>query len=147
MVHVEPWVAQRLWTLGATTGQAVRGIDFTDDRRELVRRCLRDDTRWGAFEAAMNQHTVRVYDLCTARVHVESTSARAYTTVSEGGLFQCGHSTDYRPALPQVKVMQAVLDALGMPLATAVVSGERADDPLSLPCLERVQARGGRRGL
>jgi transposase len=30
----------------------------------------------------------------------------------------------------QVKVMQAVLDPLGMSVATDVVSGERADDPL-----------------
>ena len=106
-----------------------------------------DDTRWAAFESALNQHTVRVYDLPTARVHVDSTSASAYTTVSENGLFQFGHSKDYRPDLPQVKVMQAVLDPLGMPLATDVVSGERADDPLYVPCIERVQASVGRHGL
>src|SRR6266705_3621402 len=147
LVHVEPWVAKRLWTLGATTGQAVKRIDFTDDRLEIVLRRLSDDMRWAAFESALNQHTVRVYDLSTARVHVDSTSASAYATVSEGGLFQCGHSKDDRPDLPQVKGMQAVLDPLGMPLATDVVSGERADAPLSLPCIARVQARVGRRGL
>lgn len=49
--------------------------------------------------------------------------------------------------MPQVKVMQAVLDPLGMPLATDVVSGERADDPLSVPCIARVQQRLGRSGL
>src|SRR6266852_5687191 len=70
MVHVEPWVAQRLWTLKTTTGQTV--------------------TRWAAFESALNQYTVRVYDLSTARVHVDSTSASAYATVTEGGLFQFG---------------------------------------------------------
>src|SRR5262249_22446 len=48
---------------------------------------------------------------------------------------------------PQVKVMQAVLDPLGMPVATDVVSGERADDPLYSPCIRRVQASVGRRGL
>ena len=37
MVHVEPWVAKRLWTLGVTTGQAVRRVDFTDDRLESSR--------------------------------------------------------------------------------------------------------------
>src|SRR5947208_7278166 len=147
LVHVEPWVAKRLWTLGATTGQAVKRIDFTDDRLEIVLRRLSDDMRWAAFESALNQHTVRVYDLSTARVHVDSTSASAYATVTEGGLFQFGHSKDYRPDLPQVKVMQAVLDPLGMPLATDVVSGERADDPLYLPCIARVQASVGRRGL
>jgi transposase len=147
MVHVEPWVAKRLWTLGVTTGQAVTRVDFTDDRLEVVLRRLSHDERWGAFESALNQHTVRVYDLLTQRVHVDSTSASAYATVSEGGLFQFGHSKDYRPDLPQVKVMQAVLDPLGMPLATDVVSGERADDPLYLPCIGRVQASMGRRGL
>src|SRR3989454_8525738 len=147
LVHVDPWVANRLWTLRATTGQAVTRLDFTDDRLEIVLRCLHDDIRWSAFESALNQHTVRVYELPTARVHVDSTSASAYTTVSENGLFQFGHSKDYRPDLPQVKVMQAVLDPLGMPLATDVVSGERADDPLYLPCMARVQASVGRRGL
>jgi transposase len=147
LVHVEPWVGNRLWTLRATTGQAVERLDFTDDRLEIVLRCLHDDSRWSAFEAALNQHTVRVYELPTARVHVDSTSASAYTTVSEHGLFQFGHSKDYRPDLPQVKVMQAVLDPLGMPLATDVVSGERADAPLSVPCIRRVQASLGRQGL
>src|SRR2546430_3772835 len=147
MVHVEPWVAKRLWTLRVTTGQAVRCVDFTDDRLEIVLRRLSDDTRWAAFESALNQHTVRVYDLAAERVHVDSTSASVYATVSEGGLFQFGHSKDERPDLPQVKVMQAVLDPLGMPLATDVVSGERADDPLYMPCIERVQASVGRHGL
>jgi transposase len=147
MVHVEPWVAKRLWTLRVTTGQAVKRVDFTDDRLEIVLRRLSDDTRWAALESALNQYTVRVYDLSTERVHVDSTSASVYATVSEGGLFQFGHSKDDRPDLPQVKVMQAVLDPLGMPLATDVVSGERADDPLYLPCIERVQASLGRHGL
>ena len=43
--------------------------------------------------------------------------------------------------------MQAVLDPVGMPLATAVVSGERADAPLYMPCIERVPASLGRHGV
>jgi transposase len=136
-----------LWTLGVTTGQAVKRVDFTDDRLEIVLRCLSEDTRWAAFASALNQYTVRVYDLSTARVHVDSTSASVYATVSEGGLCQFGPSKDDHPDLPQVQVMQAVLDPLGMPLATDVVSGERADDPLYMPCIERVQASVGRHGL
>src|SRR2546428_5245367 len=147
LVHVEPWVAKRLWTLRRATGQAVERLDFTDDRLEIVLRSLHDDTRWAAFEAALNQQTVRVYELPTDRVHVDSTSASAYATVSEEGLFQFGHSKDHRPDLPQVKVMQAVLDPLGMPLATDVVSGERADDPLYIPCIRRVPAGLCRCGL
>jgi transposase len=147
LVHVEPWVGNRLWTLRATTGQGVGRLDFTDDRLEIVLRGLSEDTRWSAFEAALNQHTVRVYELPPERIHVDSTSANAYATVTEDGLFQFGHSKDQRPDLPQVKVMQAVLDPLGMPLATDVVSGERADDPLYVPCIRRVQASLGRHGL
>jgi transposase len=147
LVHVEPWVANRLFTLQTVTGQDVERLDFTDDRLDIVLRRLSDDARWAQFESSLNQHTIRVYDLSTERIHVDSTTASAYASVSEGGLFQFGHSKDYRPDLPQVKVMQAVLDPLGMPLATDVVSGERADDPLYVPCIERVQQSLGRRGL
>ena len=71
-----------------------------------------------AFESGLNQHVVRVYALHPERVHVDSSSASVYATVTEDGLFQFGHSKDHRPDLPQVKVMQAVLDPLGIPLAT-----------------------------
>src|SRR6267378_481041 len=147
LVHVEPWVAQRQSTLHRVTGEVVRAQEFSDDRLEIVLRLLSDDVHWTAFESALNQHLVRVYDLSIQRVHVDSTSASAYTSVSEEGLFQFGHSKDHRPDLPQVKVMQAVLDPLGMPLATDVVSGERADDPLYVPCIARVQKSLGRGGL
>jgi transposase len=103
--HVAPWVANRRGARRATTEQAVGRLDFTDDRLAIVRRCLHDDTRWAAFASALNRHTVRVYELPTARVHVDSTRASAYATVSENGLLQFGHSKDYRPDLPHVKVM------------------------------------------
>src|ERR671924_237293 len=147
LVHVEPWVNNRLWTLRRATGQAVERLDFTDDRLELVLQHVSDDLRWAQFESALNQHTVRVYDLSGARIHVDSTTASAYTLVSEAGLFQFGHSKEHRPDLPQVKVMQAVLDPLGMPVATDVVSGDRADDPLYLPCIARVREGLRQRGL
>ena len=72
----------------AVTGQAVERLDFTDDRLESVLRHLRDDTRWGQFESRLHQHTVRVYDLSTARIHVDSTTASAYASVSPEGLFR-----------------------------------------------------------
>jgi len=60
--------------------------------------------------------------------------------VSEDGSLQLGHSKDHRPDLPQLKVMLATLDPLGLPLASEVLSGERADDPLYLPVIARVRA-------
>ncbi len=145
--HLEPWVANRSWSLKTATGQEIERLDFSDDRLEIVLRHLSDDERWVQFESRLNQHSVRVYDLRTERIHVDSTTSSAYAGVSPEGLFQFGHSKDHRPDLPQVKVMQAVLDPLGMPLATDVVSGERADDPLYVPCIARVQQSLGRGGL
>jgi transposase len=42
------------------------------------------------------------------------------------------------PALRQVKVIMGSLDPLGFPMATDVVSGERADDGLYVPCIGRI---------
>ena len=136
-----------LLPLRCSTGQPLQALDFTDDLLDIVLHLLSDDTRWVAFESWLNQHVLRVYALHPELVHVDSTSASVYATVTEDWLFQFGHSKDHRPYLPQVKVMQAVLDPLGMPLATDVVSGERADDPLYVPCIRRVQAGLGRRVL
>ena len=60
LVHVEPWVANRLWTLRATTGQAVERLDFTDERLDMVLRCVHDDLRWSACASTLHQHTGRV---------------------------------------------------------------------------------------
>jgi transposase len=108
LVHVEPWVAQHRFSLSHLTGESVRAHDFNDDRLEIVLRHLSDDTCWTAFESALNQHLIRVYDLRAERVHVDSTSVSAYTSVTEEGLFQFGHSKDHRPDLPQVKVMHVM---------------------------------------
>jgi len=58
-----------------------------------------------------------------------------------------GHRKDHRPDLPQVTGMLAALDPLGMPVATEVVLGQRADDPLYGPAMTRVRASVARRGL
>ena len=77
LVPVEPWGANRLFTLQTVTGQDVERLDCTDDRLERVLRHVRDDHRWGPFESRLQQHTVRVDDLSTERMHVDSTTASA----------------------------------------------------------------------
>jgi transposase len=81
------------------------------------------------------------------RVRIDATTAKGYLAVTDEGLFQFGLSKDHRPDLPQIKINLAVLDPLGMPLTTTVVSGERADDPLYLPAIRRVQQSLGRQGM
>ena len=145
--QVEPWAEQRLHTLRRCTGQPVHPLDLSDDRLAEVLEVLSHDAPWQAFEGAFTQPWLRVYDLQPERVRLDSTTASGYWRVTEDGLFQFGHSKDHRPDLPQVKVMLAVLDPLGLPVATDIVPGQRADDPLYLPAITRVRERVGRRGL
>jgi len=145
--HVAPWAQQRLQTLRACTGQLVHPLDVSDDRLAIVLEALSDDTRWSACEGALNQHALRVYDLHPTCVRLDSTSVSGYWSVTKDGLFQFGHSKDHRPDLPQVKIMVSALDPLGMPVATDVVPGQRADDPLYIPAITRVREGLGRHGL
>src|SRR5207245_8327763 len=82
---------------------------------------------------------LRVYDLSANCVRIDTTTASSYAQVNEQGLLQLGHSKDHRPDLPQLKLVLASLDPLGMPLATEVLSGEHADDPVYLPIIARVR--------
>jgi transposase len=145
--HVQPWVEKNPQTVQRSIGQAVSGLDFSDDRLENVLDALGDDENWTAFEAELNQRTLRVYDLKADVVRVVSTTANGYVSVTEDGLFQFGHSQDHRPDLPQVKVMQSTLDPFGMPLVTQVVSGEKADDRLYLPAIQQVRQGLKRQGV
>jgi transposase len=148
--HVQPWAAGRLQTLCASfafLGQPVRALDVADDRLATILEALSDDARWTAFEAALTGRLLRVYDLPTERVRLDTTTASGHWQVTPEGLFQFGHSKDHRPDLPQLKVMLAALDPLGLPVATDVLSGERADDRLYLPAIARVREGVGRTGL
>ena len=100
-----------------------------------------EPTVWAAFEHDLNAGLVRVYDLPTTTVRVDTTTASTYAQWdgASGGLFQFGHSKDHRPDLAQIKVPIAALDPLGMPLVTTVVPGNTADDPLYVPAIAQVQ--------
>jgi transposase len=145
--QVRAWADQLPTTLASFVPAPLRPTDLTDDRLADVLRALSDDTRWAAYEGALNGQLLRVYDLHPTTVRVDSTTASGYWEVTEDGLFQFGHSKDHRPDLPQVKVMLATLDPLGMPLAADVVPGQRTDDPRYLPTIARVRASLGRTGL
>ena len=89
--------------------------------------------------ADLNRHTVRVYHLQADLFRVDTTTANSYVEVlSELGYFQFGHSKD-NDDQPQIKVAMATLDPLGMPVTTFVVPGDRADDPLYVPEIKKVQ--------
>src|SRR5258707_373147 len=138
MNQVQGWVAHRLQTLHLCAGQQVQERWWSDDRLALVLDALAQPQAWQRFETALNQRIIRVYQLNPQRVRLDSTTASGYWTVSEDGLFQLGYSKDHRPDLPQLKVMLSALDPLGLPLATQVVAGKGADDPLYIPAIKQV---------
>jgi len=145
---VQGWVAGILMTLSICL-QAVglRKLDFSDDRLAVVLERLGHDDGWEAYESEQGGVLLRVYDLKVKRVRIDSTTAKSYVTVTEDGLFQFGHSKERRPDLPQLKINQSVLDPLGMPLTTTIVSGECADDPLYVPEIGKVRACLQRHGV
>lgn len=145
--QVEAWAEQRLASLSRCIGQEVTALNWSDDRLARILTLLSDDEGWVNFERALNGHTLRVYDLRPACVRVDGTTVSSYGTVTAEGLLQFGHSKDHRPDLPQLKVMQAVLDPLGLPVVTVVASGETADDPLYQPVITQVRQGVQRSGL
>jgi transposase len=145
--EVQEWVAARINTLGLCLQTSVRAEDFSDDRLAIVLNLLGQDRDWQDFEGDMTKDLLRVYDLKSRLVRLDSTSGSGYWRVTENGLFQFGHSKDHRPDLPQFKVMLATLDPLGLTVGIQVVSGEKADDPLYIPAIEQVRKNTGRSGL
>ncbi|HEV3257548.1 MAG TPA: hypothetical protein VG013_11750 [Gemmataceae bacterium] len=137
--HVEPWVAQHQSILSALLGKPVLPTHAHDDRLADCLTRLNGGGAFAALERDLNQHTIRVYQLPTDLVRIDATTANAYADVlSEQGLLQFGHSKD-DPDRPQFKIAAAVLDPLGLPLATAVVPGNTPDDPLYVPAIQAVQ--------
>jgi transposase len=144
---VEPWAASRLRSLQALLPGMGAANDFTDDRLGDILRYLSDDTVWTQIEQQLGQHLVRVYELPQERVRLDSTSAAVYHDPEQGSLFAYGLSKDHRPDLAQLKVMLGALDPLGLPVATLVVAGNRADDGLYVPAWRQVRAVLNQAGL
>jgi transposase len=147
MNRVQEWVSRRLTTLRGCGWAKLTPLDVTDDRLADVLRLLADDERYRAFEQELMGELLRVYDLDATCVRLDTTTVSSYADVSPEGLLQLGHSKDHRPDLPQVKIALATLDPFGVPLASEVLSGEQADDPVYSPLIDRVHQGLAKAGL
>jgi transposase len=145
-VVVRQYVKNLQQTLSEGTGQRVSERDFPDDRLGIVLTSVSTPSYWEPIEAELHTKTIRAYDLETAVVRCDATTASGYHEVTEGGLFQFGHRQD-DPSLPQIKIMTGALDPRGMPFATNVVSGEQADDGLYIPIIDRIHGVLQKSGL
>ncbi len=139
---VEPWVNQHHRTLEKATGWKIGEKDATDDRLADLLSVLgcEQHEAISAIETYLGQHLISAYELPTAQARSDTTSFSVYhqpppetTDPPHTGaqpFLHKGHSKDRRPDLLQYRQMLATLDPLGMPLISATLAGNGADDPL-----------------
>ncbi len=140
-VMVETYIQGMHHTLSRLTAQVIEPLDFSDDRLGHLLHHLSQPKYWHQIERDLNARSIEVYALSQDVIRCDATTVSGNHEVTAGGLWQFGQSKD-DPTRPQIKVMMGSLDPLGMPLATDVLSGERADDGLYIPVIDRI-----RRGL
>lgn len=145
--HVEDWASSKLQTLGAILGEdAIRSIDFSDDRLGRLLDRYSEDDAWIAFEHTLGSQLLQVYEInhqvngeiseCQV-VRTDSFNAPQFRDVTE--LFTHGYSKQRRSDQPFCKVMVSTLDTLTLPLAIEIVKGGGPDVDHYMTNIKRVQ--------
>jgi len=137
-VSVETSLKGMQHTLRHLTAQVIEPLDFRDDRLSHLLAHVSKPASWHQIEHALNARSIEVYDVSQDVIRCDATTVSGEHEVTAEGLCQFGHSKD-DPTRPQITVMMGSLDPLGMPLSTDVLSGERADDGVDRPIIERIQ--------
>jgi transposase len=145
-VSVETYLKGMHHTLSHLTAQVIEPLDLSDDRLSHLLAHLSKPTYWHQIERDLNARSIEVYALSQDVIRCDATTVSGAHEVTAGGLVQFGHSKD-DPTRPQIKVMMGSLDPLGMPLSTDMLSGERADDGLYIPIIERIRTGLNKTGL
>ena len=145
-VSVETYLKGMHHTLSHLTAQVIEPLDLSDDRLSHLLQHLSKPAYWHQIERDLNARSIEVHALPQDVIRCDATTVSGEHEVTDGGLLQFGHSKD-DPTRPQIKVMMGSLDPMGMPLATDVLSGERADDGLYIPLIERIRSGLNKTGL
>lgn len=146
---VESWVNQHHQTLEMATGWKITDKDATDDRLADLLSVLGSSQHKAleGIETLLGQHLIRAYSLPTDAARSDTTSFSVYHQLSEDEsdgektstpLLHFGYSKDRRPDLLQYRQMLATLDPMGMPLVSATLPGNGADDPVYVPTWKRL---------
>jgi transposase len=147
---VELWVSQHKKTLELATKWKIGNKDATDDRLADLLSVLgsSEHEALNAIETCLGQQLIRAYELPTSTARSDTTSFSVYheqrsdreqqAETQSVPLLHKGYSKDRRPDLLQYRQMLATLDPLGMPLVSATLPGNGADDPLYVPTWKRL---------
>lgn len=93
------------------------------------------------IEIKLGRHIIRAYELPTKIARTDTTSFSVNhenKSESEENLLRHGYSKDKRPDMLQYRQLLATLDPMGMPLVSATLEGNGADDPLYFPTWEKI---------
>ena len=139
---MERWSIEHRPTLETSLGLRVEDKDFTDDRLADLLDVLGDaegQTR-SAIEERIGQGIVTAYRLPTEVGRFDTTNVSVYHRPDDekGLLAFSGNSKAHRLDLQQFVEALGTLDPAGIPLTTATLPGNQADDPLYWPMWQRM---------
>lgn len=140
---VEEWVRTHHLTLSGITGWEIGDKDATDDRLGALVEMLgrHEQARFG-MEQQLGGQIIRGYGLPTEVGRCDSSSFSVYHQIAreeeEERLLRFGQSKDHRPDLRQYRQVLGTLDPAGVPLLSATLPGNGADDPIYVPMWERM---------
>lgn len=135
---VRQWVRERRECLSQALDKPIRDTDFTDDRLEDLLDALGSEEVGELIEAQICQHLIRAYALPTNTGRIDTTTVSVHHQPPGESLLAFGQSKDQRPDLRKFKELLCTLDPAGIPLCSATVGGQCADDPLYLPAWQRM---------
>ncbi|MCC5658906.1 hypothetical protein LC608_18325 [Nostoc sp. XA010] len=139
---VEAWVKAHQQILELSTGWLIGEKDTSDDRlARVVEELGKQEDAIGRIEVKLGQHLIRAYELPreVARADTSSFSVNHQQQKSEhSSLLRYGHSKDKRPDLLQYRQLLGTLDPAGIPLVSATLPGNGADDPLYWPTWQQM---------
>ena len=146
---MEAWLADHHHVLEQVTGWTVTPKEATDDRLGLLIGALGSDPgRMVEYQIDQGSYLVQAYELPTEIGRYDTTTVNVYhakDTEDENGILEFGHSKNHRPDLLQFKQSLGTLDPAGVPLLTATLKGNAADDPGYFPAWQQMAKTLGHR--
>jgi transposase len=140
---VEAWVETHRRILELTTGWSIEEKDASDDRlARVVEELGKQSQARQEIEIKLGRQIIRAYELPTKIARTDTTSFSVNhenQSDTEENLLRYGYSKDKRPDLLQYRQLLATLDPMGMPLVSATLKGNGADDPLYFPTWQKIQ--------
>lgn len=140
---VEAWVETHRRILELTTGWSIGEKDASDDRlARVVEELGKQSLARQEIEIKLGRQIIRAYELPTKIARTDTTSFSVNherQSDMQENLLRYGYSKDKRPDLLQYRQLLATLDPMGMPLVSATLEGNGADDPLYFPTWQKIQ--------